>query len=177
MNAPHIAHTVPDAHAKEDAALVALLHLIAEDAGRHGETFVQARVTEAAMALDEHRAGLRLATPAASTGFVLRPAAPSAPDPRKAASKGAAEAAHAIYRNTPDRSTPLNTPLETGTQVRFMAPQGGLGPSVWAVKLGKVVATCQDADGKTSYGILSGTQLYEVVPTQILLVSTEGGSA
>lgn len=177
MNTPHIAHTVPDAHAKEDAALVALLHLIAEDAGRHGKTFVQARVTEAAVALDEHRAGLRLATPAASTGFVLRPAAPSAPAPHKAAAKGAAEAAHAVYRNTAIPSTPLDTPLETGAQVRFMAPQGGIGASVWAVKLGKVVATCQGADGKMSYGILSGTQLYEVAPAQILLVSTEGGAA
>lgn len=186
MNAFTIAPTVPDATAKEDAKLVSLLHLIAEDAARHGESFVAARVADAAVALDEYRAGLRIATPAPSTGFaLLRPAAdaPATPAPAAAApapvrlhpldyrTRGRIERDHQAGLRAPE------SPIETGTLVRFMAPQGGIGPSVWAVKHGTVAAVCTDERGKTTYAILSGSELFDVAPTQILLVSTEGGAA
>lgn len=173
MNAFTIAPTLPDATAKEDAKLVSLLHLIAEDAARHGENFVAARVADAAVALDEYRAGLRLATPAPSTGYaLLHPAADMQAD--------APAAARSAHRFDADAGTGLRapeSPIETGTSVRFMAPQAGIGPSVWAVKSGFVAAVCIEGNGNTTYAIRSGNQLFEVAPTQILLVSTEGGSA
>lgn len=57
----------------DDAKLVTFLHHLSADALAHREYEVAAKLRDAAVALDEYRAGLRLANPAMSTGYVLIP--------------------------------------------------------------------------------------------------------
>lgn len=65
--------TTPGDTDADDAALVTFLHTLSADAAAHREYDVAAKLRDAAVALDEYRAGLRLANPAMSTGYVLIP--------------------------------------------------------------------------------------------------------
>lgn len=57
----------------DDARTVELLHFMSKAAARANEDFVAAVLRDAATALDEYRAGLRLAMPHGSTGYQLLP--------------------------------------------------------------------------------------------------------
>lgn len=57
----------------EDARTVALLHYMSKAAAESKEDYVAAVLRDAAIALDEYRAGLRLAIPHGSTGYQLLP--------------------------------------------------------------------------------------------------------
>jgi len=73
MGRARLWETIPGDTNADDAALVAFLHQLSADANTHREYDVAARLRDAAVALDEYRAGLRLANPAMSTGYVLIP--------------------------------------------------------------------------------------------------------
>lgn len=57
----------------DDARTVELLHYMSKAAARANEDFVATVLRDAATALDEYRAGLRLAMPHGSTGYQLLP--------------------------------------------------------------------------------------------------------
>lgn len=65
--------TTPGDTDADDAELVTFLHHLSADALAHREYEVAAKLRDAAVALDEYRAGLRLANPAMCTGYALIP--------------------------------------------------------------------------------------------------------
>lgn len=64
---------LPNATNREDKRLVEVLHYISAFARAQGEDFAAEMLSNAAVALDEYRAGQRLATPAEGSGWALVP--------------------------------------------------------------------------------------------------------
>lgn len=149
--------------------LVHLLHLVSEDAGTHRETFVRDRLRDAAVALDEFRAGHRLVKPAEGSGYALvrLPEVPTS-----------ASAIPIPLDDTPTVAAQAPSPrphaeqvmLETGTSVRFLQPQGGVGANMWRMMSGTIAACSEIPGEEVTYTIHAGNRLYEVMPGQIVLV-------
>ncbi len=143
---------IPGITDKEDAALVAFLHLVADDATDKGETFVAGKMRAAAIALDEYRGGQRLAYPHPGTGYTLH-----ANDVRAVE----IDPSH----NKPD--------LGVGDVCSFMVAEANtIGAGVWASKQGVVSEGGFDFRTTPELVVTSGGKRYSVIFTGEYYVGT-----
>lgn len=141
----------PGFYDKNDTALVQFLHMLAADAKRHGELYVSNWVSDAAVALDEYRSGLRLAYPARDSQWALVPKA-QLPDLRPAIN-----AAWAVPTVAPGS-------VEPGGVLRYyVADARAMGATIWALREGVVQSVGKNAGG-VFYRVAHGATIDEVSP-------------
>ena len=143
---------IPGITEREDLSLVSFLHMVADDAHSKGESFVCEKMRAAAVALDEYRAGQRLAYPHPSSGYTLQPNEVRSVEIDPSHSK-------------PD--------LSVGEVCNFMVAESDtIGGGVWATKQGLVSAERSDFRTTPELIVTSGGKRYAVIFTGHYYVGT-----